>query len=165
MNLYEISSQFAEKLSQIGQIIENGDTPTDEQTNELLCLHQDTANKLVNCGKYIKNLQAGIDGLDNEIKRLNAKKSSLTRQKDYLKANMLTAMTSCHIDKVDDLVMPIRVQNSPAAVQVDIDASGLPKEYQKISITADKTALGKALKAGIAIKGVQLVQSKSLRIG
>ena len=165
MNLYQINQDLQNKLIHLGEMLENGETPSDDEVASILDLQGDLRDKLLNYGKFIKNTQSDIDGLDGEIKRLTAKKKALSNLTERLKANMLSAMIDNDIDKIDDNIMPIRRQKSPASVHLDIDAKHLPSEYQKVDIKANNTAIAKALKDGIAIDGVSLVQSEHLRIG
>ena len=165
MNLYEIDQTLSEKMTKLGEMLENSETPSQVMIDELLGLQEDLQNKLVNYGKFIKNAQSDIDGLENEIKRLTAKKRALQNKTDVLKANMLTVMIDNGIDKINDPIMPIRLQNSPASVHICTSPESLPSEFVKIKYDVDKTALVKTLKSGIVIDGVELVQSKHIRIG
>ena len=54
---------------------------------------------------------------------------------------------------------------SPATVDVDIAPEDLPEDYQRITVSADKRGLTKALKQGVSIEGVHLKQGEHLRIG
>ncbi|STZ14007.1 Siphovirus Gp157 [Moraxella caviae] len=165
MNLYQINSEIQNRLAQLGELLETGDTPSQDEIQALLDLQGDLSDKLINYGKFIKNTQSDIDGLDGEIKRLTAKKKALQNRTEILKANMLSAMIENGIDKIADPIMPIRLQNSPASVRLDIDAANLPQEFQNIEIKANSTAIKKALKDGVVIDGVTLVQNKHVRIG
>ena len=165
MTLYDIDQALSENMTKLGEMLENGETPSQAMIDELLDLKNDLQNKLVNYGKFIKNTQSDIDGLDNEIKRLTAKKRALQSRADTLKTNMQMAMESHGMDKINDPIMPIRLQNSPASVHICTNPESLPGEFVKIKYDADKTALVKALKSGMVIDGVELVQSKHIRIG
>ena len=165
MTLYEIDQALSESMTKLGEMLENGETPSQAMIDELLGLQEDLTNKLVNYGKFIKNTQSDIDGLDGEIKRLTAKKRALQSRADILKANMQMAMESHGIDKIANPIMPIRLQNSPASVHICTNPESLPGEFVKVKYDADKTALVKALKDGMVIDGVELVQSKHIRIG
>ncbi len=165
MNLYEIDQALSENMTKLGEMLENGETPSQVMIDELLGLQEDLQNKLVNYGKFIKNTQSDIDGLDNEIKRLTAKKRALQNQTDVLKANMQMAMERHGIDKINDPIMPVRLQNSPKSLQLTISPDKLPPEFQAIEISAKTQQIKNALKDGIKITGAQLVQHKHLRIG
>lgn len=165
MTLYEINQALAERLTQLGELLESGETPSQAKIDELLDLKGDLKNKLINYGKFIKNTQSDIDGLDSEIKRLTAKKRALQNRTDILKENMRVAMLTNNIDKIDDPIMPIRLQsNSKASINI-VDINALPTEFKTIKVEANKTALEKALKAGEVIEGVSMENGKHIRIG
>nr|WP_064639493.1 siphovirus Gp157 family protein [Moraxella catarrhalis] len=108
MNLYQISKEAEESLIRLGEMLENGETPSDEEVNDLLDLRGDLHDKLLNYGKFIKNNSSDIDALDGEIRRLSAKKRALNNLNECLKSNMLAAMQANDIKKVDDPIIPIR---------------------------------------------------------
>lgn len=165
MTLYEINQALAERLTQLGELLENGETPSQAKIDELLDLKGDLKNKLINYGKFIKNTQSDIDGLDSEIKRLTAKKRALQNRTDILKENMLMAMRTVGIERINDPIMPIRIQsNSKASVMV-ANAETLPKEFQIIKIEANKTALEQAIQNGASFDGVSIKKGEHIRIG
>lgn len=165
MNLYEISTTLQDKMTDLGEILLSGETPTPEQESELIDLHGDLENKLVAYGCVVKNLESEADAIDGEIKRLTARKKARQTQVELLKSRMLTAMSDNGMDKIKNAVMPLSIRNNPPSVRLDIDPEHLPAEFQKVAITADKTALSKALKAGAVIDGVVLEVKQSLKIG
>ena len=52
------------------------------------------------------------------------------------------------------------------SVELDtfVDASMLPEEYRKISYSADKTKLKKAIKQGVHIEGVEIVENEGVSV-
>ena len=165
MNLYEINQALTEKMTALGELLLTGKTPTDEEVADLIDLQGDLANKLTSYGYVVKNLTSELDSVDNEIKRLTAIKKAKASHIELLKSRMLTVMIDNGIDKINDPIMPIRLQNSPASVHICTSPESLPSEFVKIKYDVDKTALVKTLKSGIVIDGVELVQSKHIRIG
>ena len=165
MNLYEINQALTEKMTALGELLLTGKTPTDEEVADLIDLQGDLANKLTSYGYVVKNLTSELDSVDNEIKRLTAIKKAKASHIELLKSRMLTVMIDNGMDKIANPIMPIRLQNSPASVHICTSPESLPGEFVKIKYDADKTALVKALKSGIVIDGVELVQSKHIRIG
>lgn len=164
MNLYQISQECEERLIKLGEMLENGDTPSDDEVNALLDLQGNLTDKLVNYGKFIKNNTGDIDALDSEIKRLTAKKRALNNLNDRLKSSMMMAMQANNIDKVDDPITAIAIQKSPVSVRLDIDPTHLPLEFQKVKVEADKASLLNALKTGEVIDGAVLEQNYHIRI-
>lgn len=165
MNLYEINQALTEKMTALGELLLTGKTPTDEEVADLIDLQGDLANKLTSYGYVVKNLTSELDSVDNEIKRLTAIKKAKASHIELLKSRMLTVMIDNGMDKIANPIMPIRLQNSPASVHICTNPESLPGEFVKIKYDADKTALVKALKSGMVIDGVELVQSKHIRIG
>lgn len=163
--LYQLSAELDEQMTALGELLESGGTPSDDELYALLKLQDDLQNKLVNYGKFIKNTEGDIDAIDGEIKRLTAKKKSLTNRNEHLKNTMLLAMSEHNLTVINDPIMPIKLKTNPPAVKIDVSVDKLPSEFVKTKIEADKTALSKALKAGALIDGVSLVQAQSIKIG
>lgn len=165
MNLYQLSQTMQDKMTQLGEMLLNGETPTAEQENELIDLQGDLQNKLVGYGFVVKNLESEVNALDDEIKRLTARKKARQNQIEMLENRMKMAMIDNDIAKVDDPVMPISIKNNPPSVRLDIDPKNLPARFVKIKYEADKTALSKALKIGDVIDGVSLEVKQRIVIG
>lgn len=165
MNLYEISQETQTKINLLGQMLADGKEPTADFVSELLDLRGELDKKLVNYGFVIKQEQAHIDSLQAEIDRLTKLKKSRQGAVDLLKNRMQSAMVDNNLTKIDDPILPIRIQKNPKSVRLDIDPIHLPQEFQKVAITADKTAIKKALESGQEVKGAVLEQGQSIRIG
>lgn len=165
MNLYQISTELSAKMTALGELLLAGKEPSEAETEVLIALDGDLDKKLVDYGYVIKDIEAQAEVLDAEIKRLTAKKKAKERHVELLKERMQTAMIEHDKDKIDDPIMPIRLQNSAPSVRIDVDVASLPQEYQKITITANRTLLGKAIKDGAMIDGVVLEQKQHIRIG
>lgn len=165
MNLYQLSQTMQDKMTALGEILLNGETPTAEQENELIDLQGDLSDKLVSYGYAVKNLDSEVTALDDEIKRLTARKKARQNQIELLKNRMMLAMIDNDMDKIKDPVMPIAIRNNPPSVRLDIDPIHLPAKYVKIKYEADKTALSKALKIGDVIDGVSLEVKQRIVIG
>lgn len=162
--LYNIDNALTALLEELGDKLENGEHLDDTDTERLLSLGDELDKKLVSYGYVIKNIQGDIHAIKAEIDRLNAKKMVMDKKEQWLKKTIQTVMTSHQMDKINDPVMPIRLQNSPISVAIS-DETALPPDYQKITITADKKALINALKKGEQITGATLVQNQHVRIG
>lgn len=165
MNLYQLSQTMQDKMTQLGEMLLNGETPTAEQENELIDLQGDLQNKLVGYGFVVKNLESEVNAIDDEIKRLTARKKARQNQIELLKNRMMLAMIDNGMDKIKDPVMPIAIRNNPPSVRLNIDPEHLPAKFVKIKYEADKTALSKALKIGDVIDGVSLEIKQSIKIG
>lgn len=77
---------------------------------------------------------------------------------------MMECMSHLGIKKVEGARARVTISTkSGASVLISPDAV-IPAEYQRTKIEPDKVALKEALKAGVAIKGVTLADSRSVAI-
>lgn len=167
MNLYQISREVEAKTEKLVELLENGETPSDDELNQLLGLQSDLNNKLIAYGYVIKNTEADINAIDEEIKRLTERKKRHSKLVSTLSNNMLTVMLSHGKTEIKDAVLPINIKTNTPSVVVDCAIDQLPSEFIRTKTTteADKTALKEAIKAGAIFDGVRLESKKSIKIG
>lgn len=160
MKLYEITGQFS--------ALDSMDLETSEDIQaygDLYAGLEGTLKEKIEAScKVIKNSDAEIEALSNEMARLSARKKTIENRTAWLKGYMQENLEAMGLDKVDTYLFSVRIQANPPSVDVTIEAEKLPEEYQRVTIAPDKTAIKEALKAGIDIEGCTLSQSKSLRI-
>lgn len=122
--------------------------------------------KFENCCKYIKNTDTLIDGLDAEIKRLQARKKALENGEKRLKAMMLDVQKKSGEKKLECGTFTTTVQANPEKVIVDVDdVYAIPEDYLKYSEPeVNKTAVKKALQSGEQFTWAHLEKTDGLRI-
>ena len=162
--IYELTSDYECKLNQLGELLIDGEIVTNEQAIELLDLQNNINDKVVNIGKFVKNLDASSDAIAKEVARLTAKKRGIDNHVRALKDASVAAMTLLGVDKVRDDVMPVRLQNnSQYSVTVDnIDC--LPDKYLSVVVSANKRAILED-KDSLDIKGVTITKGQHIRFG
>jgi hypothetical protein len=159
MNLYQIT-QEAQYLAALLE--------TEELTLELeaeLHINQfQLQEKASNYAKVIANYQSEADQIDAEIKRLKAMKESRDKKVTWLTESLKKAMLVSGIEKIESPLFKISLRRSEA-VEVEIPEA-LPVDWQvkKVTITADKVAIKKAIKEGYSITGARLVENFNLQI-
>lgn len=120
--------------------------------------------------KVIKNLEADMDALKAEAKRLTDKRKVLENNVDRLKKAIFDSMKVTGTDKVKGQLFTVAIQKNGGKlpVIVDVDTSELPDELVKISESPDLEAIGKlleSLEAGKQCKYAHFGErSESLRI-
>lgn len=156
--LYELTGQYLAIYEM------DIDDETKQDTLASMDWEDDFVNKAEGYAKVIKNLEADLPGLDEEIKRLQNRKSALKNKIDTLKINLQTAMEVTGNERIKTNLFSIAVQNSKASVIVDEDQ--LPKKYlvKKVTVSPDKKSLYELLNEGKKIKGATLQKNRSLRI-
>ena len=164
MKLYEISRAMLD-------VIESGYS-VDEETGEIIFdsadlndLNAERDSKLEACALYFKNLQAEADAIKAERDRLDARLKAKQRMADRMKQYILTNMLALNDMAFETPTVDIRIRRN-SFVDVACEPDALPREYQrrKMTVTADKTALKRALQAGERIPGVMMAERESLTI-
>lgn len=162
-NIYEIKNEF----NTLWSILEDELTDDETLADAFQTATEDLAEKLENCCKYIKNEEADIAGLKEEIERLQSKKKAKENAINRLKKMMQEALEAAGEKKLPCGTFTCAIQNNPESVVLDEQYfENYPTEYLKFSEPEiDKKKLKEDLKAGKDLGGLaHLVQTASLRI-
>lgn len=159
MNLY----QLTQEAQYLAALLETEEL-TPELEAELLINQEQLQSKGINYAKVIANYQSESDAIDAEIKRLKAMKESRDKKVTWLTESLKKAMIISGIEKIESPIFKISLRRSEA-VEVEIPEA-LPVDWQvkKVTITADKVAIKKAIKEGYSITGARLVENFNLQI-
>jgi hypothetical protein len=159
MNLYQITQE----AQYLAALLETEEL-TPELEAELLINQEQLQSKGINYAKVIANYQSESDAIDAEIKRLKAMKDSRDKKVTWLTESLKKAMLVSGIEKIESPLFKISLRRSEA-VEVEIPEA-LPVDWQvkKVTITADKVAIKKAIKEGYSITGARLVENFNLQI-
>lgn len=162
--IYELTDDYAAKLTELGELLQDGHEVSSEQAIALLDLQDNIGEKVINIGKFVKSLDASSDAIAKEIARLTTKKRGVDNHARALKDASVAAMTLLNVDKVHDDIMPVRLQdNSQYSVFVE-SVDSLPDKYKQVSYTADKKAL-LADKDSLDVQGVTITKGQHIRFG
>jgi hypothetical protein len=159
MKLYQITQE----AQYLAALLETEEL-TPELEAELLINQEQLQTKGINYAKVIANYQSEADQIDAEIKRLKAMKESRDKKVTWLTESLKKAMLVSGIEKIESPLFKISLRRSEA-VEVEIPEA-LPVDWQvkKVTITADKVAIKKAIKEGYSITGARLVENFNLSI-
>jgi hypothetical protein len=159
MNLYQITQE----AQYLAALLETEEL-TPELEAELLINQEQLQSKGINYAKVIANYQSESDAIDAEIKRLKAMKESRDKKVTWLTESLKKAMLVSGIEKIESPLFKISLRRSEA-VEVEIPEA-LPVDWQvkKVTITADKVAIKKAIKEGYSITGARLVENFNVSI-
>lgn len=108
------------------------------------------------------NRQADIDALDNEIKRLQARKQTILNAEASFKEYLRTNMEATGISKISCPLFTITLAKGREVAVID-DADQLPDELMRVKtdIAPDKLAIAAKLKAGEEVPGARLERGQS----
>jgi hypothetical protein len=161
ISIYQIEQSYNQLAE---ELIENGGELTPELSEQLAITEEQLQNKSVAYSFVIKQMDADIDIIDAEIKRLQAAKKQREKASEYLKDRIKHAMDLFSIEEIKTPLVKINFRKSES-VEVD-DVNALPYAYKTVKVveTADKVAIKEAIKNGADIIGCRLVANKNLQI-
>lgn len=140
---------------------------TDKETGEILdeqafeALQMERNEKLENIALWVKNLLSEAEALKAEEKAFAERRKSAENKAESLKRYLDSALKG-HKFSTTKVAISYRKSTS-----VDVpDVEKLPEAYRKTvtTVSADKTAISAALKAGELVDGATLVEKNNLSI-
>lgn len=164
MTLYEIDSQIKGIIDRLyDEMDENGEVG-EVDFSALEELKEERQKKLENIALYIKNLDAEADAIKNEEDNLAKRRKRLARRAEGLKYLLIKSITENGEKEFATARCSAKVRESDVTEIMDINL--IPKEYlkEKVEVSADKTAIKKAIKAGAEVSGARVVVNKTIRI-
>jgi uncharacterized small protein (DUF1192 family) len=161
ISIYQIEQSYNQLAE---ELIENGGELTPELEQSLAITEEQLQNKSVAYSFVIKEMDADIDIIDAEIKRLQAAKKQREKASEYLKDRIKHAMDLFSIDEIKTPLVKINFRKSESVEVENVNA--LPYAYKTVKVveTADKVAIKEAIKNGADIIGCRLVANKNLQI-
>jgi len=157
--------QIEENYNQLAEeLIDNGGELTPELEEQLAITEEQLQNKSVAYSFVIKQMDADIETIDAEIKRLQAAKKQREKASEYLKERIKHAMELFGTDEIKTPLVKINFRKSET-VEVE-DVNKLPAPYKVVKVTeqADKAAIKAAIKDGINVPGCSIIQHRNLQI-
>lgn len=162
MNLYEMTGAYAH----LQAALEYGATTPEEEAEILEAMEAISDNfdhKADGYARIIRNMTAKIEALEAEEKRLYARRATLKKGVERLKASLYDGMVTLGKRKVDTGIGRWSIAKNPISVQVHSTAA-IPDEYWKPSEpTLDRRALLEDMKQGLIVEGCELVQTEGIR--
>jgi len=157
--------QIEQNYNQLAEeLIDNGGELTPLLEEKLAITEEQLQNKSVAYSFVIKQMDADIDTIDAEIKRLQASKKQREKASEYLKERIKHAMELFGTEEIKTPLVKINFRKSET-VEVE-NVNELTSAYKTIKIveTADKAAIKSAIKNGAVIPGCSIVEHRNLQI-
>lgn len=160
MKLYELTEQYNTVYNMA--LDEDADMISVQDTLE--GLEGEIEDKAENIAKLLRGIDADVVALKAEEDRLYKKRAALESKHKGIKLYLESQMMAIGKDKIKGTVFTLSIQNNVPSLNISEDAK-IPKMYYiKQDPQLDKRLLLSDVKEGKKIKGVELKQSKSLRI-
>ena len=167
MKLYEITSEMR-ALDELFLSCIDEETGEVKDDGVIDILEQELKLQLQTKGagiiKSFKNSEAMLNGVDEEIKRLQALKKSISNQINSRKEYIVRNMEMMGITKIETELGNLSLRKSKS---VNIyDESLIDKKFIEIETKEkiSKTEIKKAIEAGENVQGANIVEKNSLKI-
>jgi predicted nuclease with TOPRIM domain len=157
MKLYELTHNYLSVM----EMAEEMDTETLRDTLE--SIQEEIEDKAENIAKLIKNLNADVDALKAEEKRLADRRKSIENKVTNLKDYLFNQLEVSGLTKVKRPTITVSIQNNPPSLKV-LDESLLSDYMIPVDPKLDKKAIMQAIKDGQEVEGVEVHQTKGIRI-
>lgn len=146
MRLYELTAD----LLTLQEMLE---TPLDDEQvllDTLEAVQGEYEMKLESYCKVVKNLEADMEALKNEAKRLTDKRKVLENNVERLKKVMFDSMKVTGTEKVKGQLFSVAIQRNGGKLPiiVDVPTEQLPDECVKVQESPDLEAIAKLIDAG-----------------
>lgn len=157
--LYEIPQVY----NNILELIEDEAVEPEEVEASLAQLTDNFDEKAENIVKILKSIEASATALKEEEDRLKERRRILENRTNSLKRYLEVNMHQMNRKKFKTNMFSFNIQKNAPSLRV-LTEDFIPEEYYKVERKLQKRPLLDAIKNGQEVKGVQLVQSESLRI-
>jgi hypothetical protein len=159
MKLFELTEQYQKLLSMV-------DDECDIQAiqDTLEGIEGMIADKAESIAKLMKSIEADERAIKAEEDRLKARREALANRRLSIKEYLQNQLIASNIDKVKGTMFTVSIQNNPPSVQI-AEGAKVPEKYlipQEAKV--DKRALLDDLKAGAVYEGIEMIQTRGVRI-
>ena len=158
MKLYELTDDYLNLL----EVAEELDEETFQNTLE--AIEDAIEDKVENTAFLIRNLEADIKTLKDEEKRLKGRRQALENKVARMKDYLFEQLEKAGIDRVKRPLITVSIQNNPPSVRV-VNEELIPSHFMiPQPPKLDKKGILEKLKHGENVPGVELQQTRGLRI-
>ena len=156
MKLYELSQQ----MQGLRKLMEDDEVDYD-LTETLDGLEGDIQVKADGLLAYVTNLGSDVDAIDREIKRLQARKTTIVNHQESLREYLRYNMEQGGIDKITCPLFTITLRKATDICVIEAEDL-IPESYKErvVTVKMDKNVIKRDLKAGLDVPGARLEPGK-----
>lgn len=164
MKLYEINDQIYKLLNQEIVDPETGEIFDINGFDQLKELEAKREDKLENTALFIKNLEAEVEAFKTEEKNLSERRKTKENKLNWVWQFLSDFLISEDVNKFETARCRLSFRKSEVVEVDSIDL--LPDELkkEKTTVSPDRAAIKKAIKAGTELKGARLIERQNLQV-
>lgn len=161
MSLYLLNEKLKSCIVLDEQHVVNTDDGEILNLEQFDALQMELADRVDGIGCYIKNLRAEADAIYAEINNLSLRAAALKKEASRCETYLSGVLYG---QKFESPRCKITWRKSESCNVLNIEQ--LPNEYlrTKVTVDADKTAIKKAIKAGVEVPGAELIQKLNMTL-
>lgn len=164
-NLFELTEEYVQLL----EMAEDPDVDPEVLADTMEGLTGEIEDKADGYAYVIDSINADVDTIDKEIKRLQARKKTLTANVDSIKSSLYNAMLAIGKRKLKTAKHSFTIAKNggkiPVVYDPVIDIDKIPVEFIKVEWDVDNDAVREYLESGEELDFARLGErGESLRI-
>lgn len=148
-------------------LADSGEVPAEQIADTLEALDGDIRDKAVNVAAFTKNLEATAEAVREAAKAMLARADRIEKRAESIRAYLLFNMQASGVSKIECPWFTLTVRKNPPSVIID-DEAQIPSDYYVPPPPPipklDKTAVKRAIQAGVEVPGARLFQNERLEI-
>jgi len=155
--LYELADDF----NDLNALVEQGELTIDDIEDTLEAINASIEDKFDATCMAIKNISEPVSAIDDEIKRLQARKKSLKTQEENMKQYMLTQLDKMGKKSVKTALFTVSSRKPTEKIVVD-DEAKLPDDCVEVVMETKplKSKILDLLNSGEEVEGVRVEMGK-----
>jgi Siphovirus Gp157 len=162
--------QLVEQYRSLEALDASEDLPAEVIQDTLEGLTGELTVKATNVAKFILNTEAMAEAIENAADAMKERASRIRRRSESIRNYLKVNMQASGITKIEATEFVLSLKKNPPAVIVTDEAS-IPEAFKAVptpppppSPRPDKTAIKKAIQAGVEVPGAHLEQNERLDI-
>jgi len=163
MNLYEMTEDFLPVKAELEDMLANGEITNDAFLDTLSGVRFSVEAKSENVAKYIMNLENISAGMDDAVKRMQARKKALDGRVTALRGYLQAQLGKADIKVIETSDIRISFRKS-TSLSIDDEALLDAFKVSKTTTSLDKKSIAQAIKDGETIDGAHLQENQNLVI-
>lgn len=165
MNLFELTTEYVQLL----ELAEDPDVDPEVLSDTMEGLTGEIEDKADSYAYVINTIKGDIDVIDAEIKRLQARKKTLSNSVESIKNHLYASMVAMDMRRIKTAKHSFTIAKNGGKIPVlfapDIDIENIPAEFVKVEWDVDKDAVREYLESGNELDFARLGErGESLRI-
>ncbi len=134
-----------------------------EIVNALCAMQGEATDVALNAATLYREAQMQVAMYKEEEKRLADIRKGLEGKAETLKRAIDTFCKKTGIERAESVSARISYKKNPPSVKIDNEAD-IPKEYWRVKLEVDKTAIKEAILSGKTVEGAHLESAVSIQI-